>query len=221
MKAMILAAGRGERMRPLTDSVPKPLLKAGGRPLIQYHIEALVRAGVPDIVINRAHLGGMIETALGDGRQFGANIVYSPEPAALETGGGIFNALPLLGGGPFIVVNGDVWTDFPMESLPKEPDSLVHLVLVENPQHHPNGDFVLKESFVQLEGGARVTYSGIGVYRPELFDECQAGAFPLAPVLRRAIINHEATGTHYAGCWMDIGTPQRLQDLDAMLSRRA
>lgn len=221
MKAMILAAGRGERMRPLTDSVPKPLLKAGGRPLIQYHIEALVRAGVPDIVINHAHLGGMIETALGDGRQFGANIVYSPESVALETGGGIFNALPLLGSGPFIIVNGDVWTDFPMESLPKEPDSLVHLVLVENPQHHPNGDFVLKENFVQLEGGARMTYSGIGVYRPELFDECQAGAFPLAPVLRRAIINHEATGTHYAGRWMDIGTPQRLQDLDAILSRSA
>jgi len=217
MKAMILAAGRGERMRPLTDTVPKPLLKAGGRMLIEYHIQALVRAGIRDIIINHAHLGSMVETTLGDGNQYGANITYSPEFVALETGGGIYNALPLLGCGPFIVVNGDIWTDFPLETLPKEPDSLAHLVLVDNPIHHPNGDFVLKDDFVRLEGEPRVTYSGIGVYRPELFDECQSGAFPLAPVLRHAIANHEATGVHYQGRWMDIGTPQRLQELDLML----
>lgn len=218
MRAIILAAGRGERMRPLTDSVPKPLLKAGGRALIEYHIDALVRVGIREIVINHAHLGSLIEKTLGDGRRYGAEIVYSPEQVGLETGGGIFNALPLLGNGPFMVVNGDIWTDFPLHTLPKEPDSLVHLVFVDNPLHHPEGDFVLKENFVQLEGGARVTYSGIGVYRPELFDECQSGVFPLAPVLRRAIINHEATGVHYRGSWMDIGTPQRLRDLDAVLS---
>jgi len=217
MKAMILAAGRGERMRPLTDTVPKPLLKAGGRMLIEYHIQALVSAGISDIVINHAHLGSMVEATLGDGQRYGANIVYSPEFVALETGGGIFNALPLLGCGPFIVVNGDIWTNFPLETLPKDPDSLVHLVLVDNPVHHPNGDFVLKEDFVRLEGEPRVTYSGIGVYRPELFDECQSGAFPLAPVLRQAIANHETTGTHYRGRWMDIGTPQRLQELDLVL----
>lgn len=217
MKAMILAAGRGERMRPLTDTVPKPLLKAGGRMLIEYHIQALVRAGIRDIIINHAHLGSMVETTLGDGNQYGANITYSPEFVALETGGGIYNALPLLGCGPFIVVNGDIWTDFPLETLPKEPDSLAHLVLVDNPIHHPNGDFVLKDDFVRLEGEPRVTYSGIGVYRPELFDECQPGAFPLAPVLRQAIVHQEATGSHYAGRWMDVGTPQRLQELDALL----
>ncbi len=219
MKAMILAAGRGERMRPLTDRTPKPLLTVGGKPLIQYHLEALARAGVRDIVINHAHLGAQIEQALGDGSRFGVLIHYSPEPeGALETGGGIFQALPLLGPAPFLVVNGDIWTDYPFERLPERPQGLAHLVLVGNPPHHPQGDFALHDGQVLEDGGHRLTFSGIGVYVPALFAGCEPGRFPLAPLLRRAMAGGQVGGEHYRGRWVDVGTPGRLAELDAMLS---
>lgn len=174
---MILAAGRGERMRPLTDHTPKPLLQAGGRPLIAYHILALAAAGFCDVVINHAHLGTQIEQALGDGSRFGVSIHYSPEGQALETGGGIFRALPLLGPGPFLVVNGDIWTDYDYTRLPSEPAGLAHLVLVDNPPHHPRGDFALAGQRVETEGPALLTFSGIGVYRPELLPAARRASF--------------------------------------------
>lgn len=215
MKAMILAAGRGERMRPLTDTTPKPLLEVCGKPLIAHHIEALARAGVREVVINHAWLGQKIEAALGDGAQFGVRIAYSPEPPeALETGGGIFQALPKLGAGPFIVVNGDVMCDLDYRSLPLEPQGLAHLVLVPNPQHNPKGDFALENHLVRSDGEPKFTFSGIGVYRPELFNTCAAGKFPLAPILRRAMAEELITGTIHNGFWMDVGTPQRLDELN-------
>ncbi|WP_303904867.1 N-acetylmuramate alpha-1-phosphate uridylyltransferase MurU [Thiohalomonas denitrificans] len=217
MKAMILAAGRGERMRPLTDTNPKPLLRAGGMALIEYQLKALACAGIKELVINHAHLGSHIEAALGDGSDYGIAITYSPEATALETGGGILQALPQLTPGPFIVVNGDVWTDYPFERLPPEPEGLAHLVLVDNPGHHCEGDFALHGSRVMAEG-ARLTFSGIGVYRPELFEGCEPGAFPLGPLLRRAIGAGRVTGEHYRGRWMDIGTPERLAELDRILT---
>ncbi len=219
MKAMILAAGRGERMRPLTDHVPKALLTASGKQLIVYHIENLVRAGVHEIIINHAHLGEQIEQALGDGGGYGVRIFYSPEgEQVLETGGGIFNALPLLGAEPFIVVNADVWTDYPFTQLPADPEGLAHLVLISNPPHHPHGDFALRSGYVLSEDNEKLTFSGIGVYRPELFAECQPGKFPLAPLLRAAMEKHQVTGEHYRGAWFDIGTPERLQQLDERLT---
>lgn len=215
---MIMAAGRGERMRPLTDHTPKPLLEAGGRRLIEYHLDALARAGFTDIVVNHAHLGIQIEQTLGDGSRYGVRIAYSPEgDKALETGGGIFRALPLLGDGPFLVVNGDVWTDYPFTQLAREPQGLAHLVLVDNPPHHPQGDFALIGSCVTGSGAARLTFSGIGVYRPELFAGCEPGVFPLAPLLRRAMEAGQVTGEHYRGRWLDVGTPQRLEELDREL----
>lgn len=216
MKAMILAAGRGERMRPLTDRTPKPLLKAGGRPLIEHHILALAEAGFTELVVNHAHLGEQIVAALGDGSRFGVRIAYSPErPSALETGGGIHHALPLLGDAPFVVVNGDIWTDFPFARLAQVPAGLAHLVLVDNPAHHPNGDFALEEG--RVVDRPAFTFSGIGVYHPDLFADCRAGAFPLAPLLRRAMAAGQATGEHYSGRWIDVGTPERLADIDRLL----
>ncbi len=220
MKAMILAAGRGERMRPLTDTLPKPLVKVAGRPLIEYHICNLVAAGITDIVINHAHLGGLIEEVLSDGRRFGAHIRYSPEVPALETGGGIFQALPLLGDQPFLVINGDIWTDYPLQQLKDLPVLLAHLVLVKNPPHHPQGDFVLKGDLVKAEAGVQRTFSGIGVYSPLLFADCQSGAFPLAPLLRKAMALDKATGEYYSGRWCDVGTPQRLAELEELLSHQ-
>ncbi len=218
MKAMILAAGRGERMRPLTDTVPKPLLETGGRSLIEYHLLALARAGVTDIVINHAHLGAQIEARLGDGARYGVRIAYSPEnERGLETGGGILRALPLLGAEPFIVVNADIWTDYPFARLPHAPRALAHLVLVPNPAHHPTGDFTLAGDRVDNDAGARHTFSGIGVYRPEMFDDCAPGAFPLAPLLRAAAERGAVSGELYTGDWMDIGTPERLRELDLRL----
>jgi len=218
---MILAAGRGERMRPLTDHTPKPLLRAGGKPLIVHHVERLAAAGLRDIVINHAHLGEQIEVALGDGAGLGVHIRYSPEGQALETGGGIFRALPLLGPDPFLVVNADVWTDIDFAALDLAPDDLAHLVLVDNPHHNPKGDFVLHDRRV-LAGGQhatpRLTFSGIGVYHPGLFAGCTPGAFPLAPLLRSAIARGQVGGTHHHGTWIDIGTPERLADLDRMLA---
>ncbi len=217
---MILAAGRGERMRPLTDHTPKPLLRAGGKPLIVHHIERLAAAGLRDIVINHAHLGEQIEDSLGDGSSLGVHIRYSPEGQPLETGGGIFRALPLLGADPFLVINGDVWTNIDLTGLRLAPGDLAHLVLVDNPPHHPKGDFALAGGRVLADGPAditRLTFSGIGVYRPELFAGCTAGAFPLAPRLRWAMARALIGGTHHRGTWIDIGTPERLAELDRML----
>ncbi|MBK1716608.1 N-acetylmuramate alpha-1-phosphate uridylyltransferase MurU [Thiocystis violacea] len=219
MKAMILAAGRGERMRPLTDHNPKPLLQAGGKPLIQYHIERLAAAGIRDLVINHAHLGEQIEQALDDGARFGVRIRYSPEARALETGGGIFKALPLLGPEPFLVVNGDVWTDIDLGAPHLAEGDLAHLVLVDNPTHNPKGDFRLTGTRVHPDGSPRLTFSGIGLYRPELFAGCEAGAFPLAPLLRTAMADGRVGGQHHRGRWLDIGTPERLAELDRDLSQ--
>ncbi len=219
MKAMILAAGRGERMRPLTDHTPKPLLKAAGRSLIEYHIDHLVTAGITELVINHAHLGDQIEAALGDGSRYGATIRYSPETAALETAGGICNALPLLGEEPFVVVNGDVWSDYRFAQLPDEINGLAHLILVDNPPQHASGDFVLVGGRVIAEGYEKLTFSGISVLSPKLFSDCIPGAFPLAPLLRQAMARGLVSGEHYCGQWFDIGTPLRLQQLDEMLRR--
>ena len=223
MRAMILAAGRGERMRPLTDLTPKPLLRAGGKPLIQHHIERLASAGIRELAVNHAHLGRQIEETLGDGARFGVSIRYSREGegSALETGGGIFKALPLLGPDPFLVVNADVWSDIPFEDLDLPPEDLAHLVLVENPPHHLQGDFTLDSGRVRPEGSPRYTFSGIGVYRPELFADCTPGAFPLAPVLRAAMAKDRVGGRLHSGHWLDIGTPERLRQLDDWLAADA
>ena len=219
MKALILAAGRGERLRPFTDSIPKPLLQVGGRPLIEHIIAGLADAGFCEIVINLAHLGRKIQDRLGDGVRFGINIVYSQEGSeALETGGGIHRALPLLGNEPFLVVNGDVASDFPFENLQRHPDGLAHLVLVENPPHHLQGDFALQGDRVVDEGEPKYTFSGIGVYRPELFAGRKPGKFPLAPLLREAMVGGSVSGQIHTGFWMDIGTVERLRELDERLT---
>lgn len=225
MRAMILAAGRGERMRPLTDAMPKPLLPAGGKPLIVRHIEALVRAGIRDIVINHAHLGGMIEAALGDGGRFGAAIRYSPEVEALETAGGIARALPLLGDAPFAVINGDIACDFDYARMPALADAMpdrhlqAHLVLVPNPPHHPHGDFALHDGNVSDAGDPKLTFSGIGLYDPRLFAGIARGAKArLAPLLRAAMAEGAVSGELHAGLWIDVGTPERLAELDRLLS---
>jgi MurNAc alpha-1-phosphate uridylyltransferase len=217
MKAMILAAGRGERMRPLTDSLPKPLLPVAGKPLIVHHIERLAAAGIRQLVINHAHLGELIETELGDGSAWGVEIRYSAEGRALETGGGIFRALPLLGEAPFLVVNGDIWCDIDFSRLQLPVGMLAHLVLVPNPAHHPQGDFVLQDRRVLDSDGERLTFSGIGLYHPQLFSGCQPGAFPLAPLLRRAMEGGRVSGVRHRGYWVDVGTPERLMDLDRQL----
>jgi MurNAc alpha-1-phosphate uridylyltransferase len=219
MKAMVLAAGRGERLRPLTDNTPKPLLRVRGRPLIEYLLGALAGAGVRDIVVNLAWLGAQIRETLGDGRRLGVAIAYSDEGAhALETGGGIHKALPLLGAGPFLVVNGDLWTAFPFASLlgpaVLSATDLAHLVLVPNPPQHPRGDFALADGRVRDDGTPRHTFSGIGLYRAALFDGCRPGAFPLAPLLRKAAAADRVAGSLYAGEWNDIGSPERLRALD-------
>ena len=217
MKAMILAAGLGTRMRPLTDHTPKPLLAAGGKSLIEWHIDRLQRAGFRELVINTAWLGEKIEAALGDGSGYGVSIQWSREGTPLETAGGIRRALPLLGDGPFAVINGDIWTDFDFARL-SPPAGLAHLVLVTNPEHHPNGDFGLDSAgLVRDNGSPKLTFSGIGVYRPELFHELPDGEAKLAPLLRAAMRQDAVSGEHFAGIWWDIGTPERLQQLDAFL----
>ena len=219
---MVLAAGRGERMRPLTDVDPKPLLRVGGKRLIEYHLERLAGAGFHDVVINTAWLGDRIEAALGGGERLGLSITYSHErPEALETGGGIFRALPLLGTGPFLVVNGDVWTDVDFMALRRDPprNSLAHLVLVQNPPQHARGDFRLVNGWLAEGDGLRHTYSGIGIYRPEFFDGCSPGKFPMLPLMRRAIAARELSGELHTGRWYDVGTVERLQALDAELMR--
>jgi len=218
MKAMILAAGRGERMRPLTDTVPKPLLRIGGQTLIERQVHALARAGITELVINHAWLGEQIEKALGDGDAYGVSIQYSAETGgSLETGGGILNALPLLGAEPFIVVNADIWTDFPFDSLPSSPDGLAHLVMVDNPEQQPDGDFSLSEGRLSQNGPAMLTFSGIGVYRPELFADCSPGAFPLGPVLRKLMDAWQISGERYTGSWFDVGTPERLDAVNRVI----
>ena len=214
---MVLAAGRGERLRPLTDHTPKPMLLVRGKPLVVWHLEALARAGVHEVVINLSWLGDSIRRALGDGARFGVNIQYSEEPAgALEVGGGIFRALPMLGDAPFIVVNGDTYTDLDFAKLDIAPSALAHLVLVPNPEHNPDGDFVLQGREVSVGAAPRLTYSGIGVYRPELFARCAAGRFPLLPLLQQAIAAHRLSGERYDGHWTDVGSVQRLAALNAV-----
>ncbi len=218
MKAMILAAGRGERLRPLTDTVPKPLLEAGGKPLIVHTIERLVQAGFTELVINLGYRGSQIETALGDGSAFGARIAYSREPEqALETGGGMFQALPNLSD-PFLAVNADVATDFPLAELPREIPGLAHLVLVPNPSYHQEGDFALVDGWVQPQG-LKYTFSGIGVYRHALFRDCQPGRFPLAPLVRQAAAQGQVSGQLHLGFWSDLGTLARLKEFDCKLRR--
>lgn len=221
-QALILAAGRGERMRPLTDRMPKPLLEVGGKPLIQYHVERLAAAGITDLIINHARFGDQIEARLGTGHDFGVSIHYSAEgDKPLETGGGIRNALALLNSDPFLVVNADVYTEFPFASLAMPDDSLAHLVLVDNPGHNRDGDFCLINGRVSDQPGtaARRTYSGIGLYRSALFADQPATAFPLAPLLRQAAAAGQVSGQYYAGPWVDVGTPERLRDLDRALCR--
>lgn len=218
MKAMLLAAGRGERMRPITDSVPKPLVKVGGRPLIAWHLAALARAGIHDVVINLSWLGEQLRAALGDGRDFGVRISWSDEgPVPLETGGGIFRALPELDHAPFLVVNADIWTDIDYRHLTLASQADAHLVLVPNPPHHPRGDFALEAGLVVERERERLTYSGVGVYRPEFFAGCTGGRFPLLPLLERAIASRRVTGEEHRGQWCDVGTPERLERLESRL----
>ncbi len=239
---MLLAAGRGERMRPLTDRTPKPLLQAGGKPLILWHIENLARAGISELVINHAHLGRQIEAALGDGRKFNVRIRYSPENPALETAGGIANALPLLlpspsgrgvggEGEPFAVINSDIYCDYDFAQLLVHAAALIkrgdaaHLVLVDNPPQHPNGDFGLSDGRVTKPAtsvldprSSILTFSGIGIYLPGLFANIPRGSSaPLAPLLRAQVAQNKVSGEHYAGRWVDVGTPQRLEQLDKEL----
>lgn len=223
MRVMILAAGRGERMRPLTDHTPKPLLMAGGKPLIVWHLERLAASGFVEVVINYAHLGEQIEAALGNGSHWSLSIEYSAEKVALETAGGIANALPLLGDNPFLVVNGDIYTEMDFGPLKNalRPNNHAHLVLVNNPPQHPNGDFVFDNDTLTLDGKRKLTFSGVGVYRPALFSEVVRGSpAKLAPLLHSAINNQQASAEHYTGLWHDVGTPQRLQDLDRELNTR-
>lgn len=215
-KAMILAAGRGERMRPLTDSVPKPLLEVNGKPLIVYHIERLAAAGFKEIVINIAHLGHRIPEVLGDGSRWGVRLLYSDErdAGALESAGGIIKALPLLGDEPFLVVNGDVWTDCPFDPAFILPDSLAHIILVPNPKHNPDGDFALEEGrAVCDEDTVKFTFSGIGYYAPEFFLGLTYGKKPLGPILCRKMDGNLVSAQLYEGVWHDIGTPERLDEL--------
>lgn len=225
-RAIILAAGRGERMRPLTDVTPKALLEVAGKALIRWHIERLIAAGFTDLVINVAHLGALIEQALGDGYGSGARIVYSRETNALETAGGIANALPLLGDAAFLAVNADIYTDFDFARLRGKlrelsPEHPAHLVLVANPEHHPAGDFLLRGDRVQdtdLPNAPRLTFSGIGAYHPALFASIvPRSKAPLAPLLRAAMRAGGVSGEEHQGVWLDIGTPQRLSLVNQML----
>ena len=213
MKAMVLAAGRGERMRPLTDRQPKPLLEVHGKPLIVHHVEALARAGFAQIVVNLSWLGEQIRARLGDGGEFGVSIAYSEEPEALETAGGIVQALPLLGE-RFAVVNADVFTDYDFARL-RETDSIAHLVLVANPAHNHGGDFALADGVVGNDGDPLYTFSGIACYQRQFFEGLEPGKRALAPLLREAAERGEVSGELFAGNWSDIGTPERLEELNS------
>lgn len=222
MKAFILAAGRGERMRPLTDHTPKPLLLAGGKPLIVWHLERLQAAGFREVVINHAHLGEQIEASLGDGSRYGLAIRYSPEPpGALETAGGIAHALDLLGDEPFLVVNGDVWCDWDFRRAQALTRRAAHLVFVDNPPQHASGDFCLDGQTVRYASagtGPTLTYAGTGVFSPSFFATVARGAvMKMRPLLDAAIAQGIVTGEHHAGRWVDVGTPERLAELDQQL----
>lgn len=229
MHALIFAAGRGQRMRPLTDHTPKPLLKVRGKPLIVRHLEHLAACGVKNVVINTSYLAHQFPAALGDGSRWGLRIHYAHEgETPLETGGGMLHALPQLGDAPFLAINGDIFTDFDLASLPDEPAGLAHLVLVANPPHHREGDFRLSaDSQVHEHGEPRLTFAGIGLYRPQLLHDWRAiiGAasgvdatpprFKLAPILKATIAASRVTGQHHDGTWTDVGTPERLAELNS------
>jgi len=223
VKVMILAAGVGERMRPLTEHTPKPLLEAGGKPLIAWHIEALAALGLRDLVINVSHLAGQIMDWCGDGSRWSVRIQYSPEPEPLETAGGIHRALPLLGEDPFLVVNGDVWSAFPLQRLLAQralSPGTAHLVLVDNPPQHPQGDFCVAaggQLIARPPGIPGLTYAGIGVYTAAFFAGMAPGKLPLRPLLDAAIAGGRVSGEHFSGAWTDVGTPQRLRELDMRL----
>ena len=232
MRALVFAAGLGERMRPLTDTTPKPLLETGGRPLIAWHLERLAAAGITEVVVNTSWLAKQFPAALGDGSRWGLSIHYSSEgDVPLETGGGMWHARSVLGNDPFIAVNGDVWTDYDFGRLPRQPPGDAHLVLVDNPKHNPGGDFALDGDGSVRNGGAQtLTFAGIGVYRASLFDDWRRvigdtpgsrenpPRFRLAPLLRAAIAEGQVTGEHHPGRWTDVGTPERLATLDAELN---
>lgn len=227
MKAMILAAGLGTRMRPLTDAMPKPLLEVGGKPLIVWHLEKLAQTGFTDVVINTAWLGEQLEAALGSGSDFGVRISWSHETEPLETAGGIIKALPLLGTSPFLVINGDIWLRYDFALLRMSyahMQKLAHLVLVNNPDHHPHGDFALQgrmfagvECTVRNEGDPNFTFAGVSVLNPRLFSGLPNGKRQLAPLLREAISQEQVTGEYFAGPWVDVGTPERLTELDRQI----
>ncbi len=221
MRAMILAAGKGERMRPLTLHTPKPLIPVAGVPLIEYHLRALARAGFTEVVINHAWLGEKIEAHVGDGERFALKVTYSRETQPLETGGGIYQALKYLGDQPFVVVNGDIASDYDFSALRRPLQGLAHLVLVANPEHHPEGDFALQQGQVQLPSASEdaFTYSGIAVLHPQLFADSEVGAFKLAPLLRHAMRRGEVSGELFSGKWIDVGTPERLVEAEALLAR--
>ena len=235
LRALVFAAGKGERMRPLTDSTPKPLLRVGGKPLIAWHLERLAAIGVRDVVLNTSWLADQFEPALGDGAAWGLRLHYSYEgPEPLETGGGMLKALPLLGDAPFLVINADAWTDADFATLPREPAGLAHLLMVDNPAQHPRGDFRLDaDGRLGDDGAPRLTYSGIGVYRPAILDgwrtiigsapgsELDPPRFKLVPLLRAAMARGLVHGQYHAGSWTDVGTPERLAALDAAISRAA
>ena len=219
MRAMILAAGRGERLRPLTDSVPKPLLEVGGKLLIEHHLDHLAAAGFREVVINLSHLGDQIRDTLGNGNIWGLNIHYSPEPpGALGTGGGIKQALPFLGEAPFAIINGDVFSSYPLARLRAIKCDHAHLVLVPNPAHNPKGDFVLQGGYLNDSGQQRNTFSGISVYHPRFFDTAPTGSFSVVPMLQAAMALQQVTGQLYKGVWHDIGTIERLEALRERLN---
>ncbi len=219
MKAMILAAGRGERLRPLTDTLPKPLIKVAGKSLIEYHLENLAKADFKEIVINTAWLAEKIHQQLGDGSRYGVNIQYSDEDDALETAGGIINALPLLGDDAFVVVNGDIWCDFDFSTLPKlSTDIQAYLILVKNPKHNEKGDFALQNLLIKNAGKDMYTFSGIGLYKPAFFTGQESGTSPLAPLIRKKCERDLVSGQYYDGLWTDVGTIERLQELEKQLA---
>ena len=220
MRAMILAAGRGERLRPLTDTTPKPLLEAGGKRLIEHHLERLAAAGFREVVVNLSHLGDMIRETIGDGATWGLNIHYSVEPpGALGTGGGIRQALPLLGESPFAVINGDVFSAYPLARLRAVKCDHAHLVMVPNPAHNPNGDFALQGGYVAADGAVRHTFSGISVYHPRFFADVGEGNFSVVPLLQAAMAQHRVTGEIFTGPWHDVGTLERLEGLRKQLEQ--
>lgn len=213
---MILAAGKGSRLKPLTDTCPKPLIKVNGTPLIVYHLEKLKAAGFENVIINLHHLGNQIESYLGNGQHWGLNIIYSRENTLLEVGGGILHALPLLGEHPFLIVNGDIWTDFPFEKINAKPSGTAHLIMVDNPIHNLKGDFAIDNQsrlFKSLHQ-QQYTYSGISVLSPQLFENCQEKAFRLSVLLEKAMHTHQLTGEYYPGKWTDVGTIERLNQLE-------